>query len=448
MEAPFTGEPEEIIALGMRYAGITWGNGELALVSENWWSSRQIRTWMVAPDAASSGKTLLFERSSEDRYNDPGSPVLVANAYGRYNLLLDDANGAIYLQGQGASAEGDRPFLDRLELASKTSERLWQSTAPTYATFISFLDEAHRSVLIRRESPSTPGNYFRLTLNDPNSAQALTSFPHPYPQLANVYKEVIRYQRNDGVMLTATLYLPPGMSPDEGPFPMLMWAYPREYKDAASAGQMQGSPYRFNAISVNGPLPFLASGYAVLDGPTMPIIGEGKLEPNDGFIEQLVSSAAAAVNEVVSRGVAERDMIAIGGHSYGAFMTANLLAHSDLFIAGLARSGAYNRTLTPFGFQSEERTYWEAPDVYFDMSPFMHAQMISEPILMIHGEADNNSGTFPLQSRRFYNALKGHGVKARLVMLPHESHGYRAKESVMHTLWEMNTWLNRYVKGE
>jgi dipeptidyl aminopeptidase/acylaminoacyl peptidase len=448
MEAPFTGEPEEIIALGMRYAGITWGNGDLALVSENWWSSRQIRTWMVAPDAASPGKALLFERSSEDRYNDPGSPVLVANAYGRYNLLLDDDNGAIYLQGQGASAEGDRPFLDRLELANKTSERLWQSTAPTYATFISFLDEERRSVLIRRESPSTPGNYFRLALNDPNSAQALTSFPHPYPQLANVYKEVIRYQRNDGVMLTATLYLPPGMSPDDGPFPMLMWAYPREYKDAASAGQMRGSPYRFNGISVNGPLPFLASGYAVLDGPTMPIIGEGELEPNDGFIEQLVSSAAAAVNEMVSRGVAERNLIAIGGHSYGAFMTANLLAHSDLFVAGLARSGAYNRTLTPFGFQSEERTYWEAPDVYFDMSPFMHAQMISEPILMIHGEADNNSGTFPLQSRRFYNALKGHGVKARLVMLPHESHGYRARESVMHTLWEMNAWLNRYVKGE
>ena len=448
MTAPFTGEPEQIIALEMRYAGISWGNGELALVSENWWSSRQIRTWMVAPDAASAGKTLLFDRTSEDRYNDPGSPVLVANAYGRHNLLLDADNSAIYLRGQGASVEGDRPFLDRLELASQSTERLWQSTAPTYASFISFLDDDHQSVLIRRESPGTPGNYFRVAPGDPASAQALTRFPHPYPQLASVYKEVIRYRRDDGVMLTATLYLPPGMSPEDGPFPMLMWAYPREYKDAASAGQMRGSRYRFNGISVNGPLPFLASGYAVLDGPTMPIIGEGEQVPNDGFVEQLVSSAAAAVNEVVARGVAERDLIAIGGHSYGAFMTANLLAHSDLFVTGLARSGAYNRTLTPFGFQSEERTYWEAPDIYFDMSPFMHAQMISEPILIIHGEADNNSGTFPLQSRRFYNALKGHGVKARLVMLPHESHGYRARESVMHTLWEMNSWLNRYVKGE
>ena len=229
---------------------------------------------------------------------------------------------------------------------------------------------------------------------------------------------------------------------------MLMWAYPREFKDASSAGQMRGSPHRFNAISVNGPLPFLASGYAVLDGPTMPIIGEGETEPNDAYVEQLVSSAAAAVETVVSMGVAEPNKIAIGGHSYGAFMTANLLAHSDLFVAGLARSGAYNRTLTPFGFQAEERTFWEAPDIYFRMSPFMHASQVEEPILMIHGEADNNSGTFPLQSRRFYNALKGHGVKTRLVMLPHESHGYRARESVMHTLWEMNSWLNRYVIGE
>ncbi|MCH7815394.1 MAG: S9 family peptidase [Proteobacteria bacterium] len=448
MEAPFTTQPKEIISLQLRYAGATWGNGELALISENWRSNRQIRTWMVAPDATSPGKTLLFDRSSEDRYNDPGTPVMVANAYGRFNMLISDDNRAIYLRGQGASDEGDRPFLDKFELSSKSSQRLWQSEAPTYATFIAFLDDDQQSVLIRRESPTTPGNYFRLQLADPDNAQALTSFPHPYPQMANVYKEVLRYQRDDGVMLTATLYLPPGMTPDDGPFPMLMWAYPREYKDAASAGQMRGSPYRFNAISVNGPLPFLASGYAVLDGPTMPIVGEGDLEPNDVFVEQLVSSAAAAVDAVVLRGVAERNKIAVGGHSYGAFMTANLLAHSDLFVAGLARSGAYNRTLTPFGFQSEERTYWEAPEVYFNMSPFMHAQMINEPLLLIHGEADNNSGTFPLQSRRFYNALKGHGVKTRLVMLPHESHGYRARESVMHTLWEMNTWLNRYLKGE
>ncbi len=445
LAAPFSGEAEELISLGLRYSGITWGSDKTALVNEIWWRSRQTRTWHVAPDG-SGQPALLFDRSSEDRYSDLGRPVLARNDAGRSILEFADAT-SIFMAGAGASPEGDRPFLDKLDLVNGSRERLWRSAAPSYASFEGFLDSAQQTMLLRRESPTQPGNYYRLSIND-GDEQELTRFPHPYPHMLDIYKEVVRYRRSDGVMLTATLYLPPGKSKQDGPFPMLMWAYPREYKDADSAGQMRGSLYRFNAIGVNGPLPFLASGYAIFDGPTMPIVGEGNLEPNDAYVEQLVTSAAAAVDTVVEMGVAERDRIAIGGHSYGAFMTANLLAHSDLFVAGLARSGAYNRTLTPFGFQAEERTFWEAPDVYFRMSPFMHAQQVEEPILMIHGEADNNSGTFPLQSRRFYNALKGHGVKTRLVMLPHESHGYRARESVLHTLWEMNSWLNRYLMGE
>ncbi len=444
LEAPFDGEPSELVRLGLRYAGVHWGDGGAALVDEFWWRDRRARTWLVAPDR-SGEQRLLFDRSSEDRYGDPGAPVSERNAAGRRALLLD--GGAVYLAGRGASPEGDRPFLDRLDLRSGGVERLWRSEAPAYAEFVAFLDPGRRSLLLRRESPAEPPNYHRLELAD-GTLTPLTDFPHPYPHMRGVHKEVVRYRRGDGVALTATLYLPPGERPEDGPFPMLMWAYPREYKDADSAGQMRGSPWRFNAIGANGPLPFLAAGYAVFDGPTMPIVGEGEAEPNDGYVEQLVASAAAAVDEAVRRGVAERGRIAIGGHSYGAFMAANLLAHSDLFAAGLARSGAYNRTLTPFGFQAEERTFWEAPEVYFGMSPFMHADRVDEPILLIHGEADNNSGTFPLQSRRFYSALKGHGAKARLVMLPHESHGYRARESVMHTLWEMNRWLDRHLRGE
>ncbi|MDA2928288.1 alpha/beta fold hydrolase, partial [Acidobacteria bacterium AH-259-G07] len=262
----------------------------------------------------------------------------------------------------------------------------------------------------------------------------------------NVQKELITYRRNDGVQLNATLYLPPGYSPKEGPLPMLMWAYPREYKSADAAGQVTDSPHRFVGISPTSSLLFLALDYAVLDRPTMPIIGQGDKEPNDTYVEQLVASAKAAVDQVVQRGVAHPDHIAIGGHSYGAFMVANLLAHSDLFAAGIARSGAYNRTLTPFGFQREQRTLWQAPEVYFRMSPFMQAQKINQPILLIHGLADNNSGTFPIQSKRFYHALKGHGATTRLVMLPHESHGYRARESVLHMLWEMTEWLEKYLR--
>ncbi len=265
--------------------------------------------------------------------------------------------------------------------------------------------------------------------------------------MANVHKELIRYKREDGVELSATLYLPPGYKPEQGPLPLLMWAYPREYKSADAAGQITSSPFSFVRISPTSPLVMLAHGYAILSGPTMPIIGEGDEQPNDTYVEQLVASAKAAVDEVVQRGVADRERIAIGGHSYGAFMVANLLAHCDLFATGIARSGAYNRSLTPFGFQAEERTFWQAPEVYFSMSPFMHAEKVNEPILLIHGMADNNSGTFPIQSERFYHALKGHGATARLVMLPNESHGYRARESVMHMLWETVTWLDKYVKN-
>ena len=277
---------------------------------------------------------------------------------------------------------------------------------------------------------------------------ALTRFPHPTPQLRDVRKEQIRYKRKDGVELTGTLYLPPGYDATrDGPLPVLMWAYPAEFKSAEAASQVRDSPHRFNTISYWGPLPFLARGFAVLDNPSMPIVGEGTAEPNDTYVAQLVANAEAAVDELVRRGVGDRNRMAIGGHSYGAFMTANLLAHTRLFKAGIARSGAYNRTLTPFGFQAEERNYWQAKDVYREMSPFHHAERIKDALLIIHGEEDNNSGTFPVQSERMFAAVKGMGGTARLVMLPNESHGYRARESILHMLAESDAWLEKYVKA-
>jgi dipeptidyl aminopeptidase/acylaminoacyl peptidase len=311
---------------------------------------------------------------------------------------------------------------------------------------VDLVDVAGRQLLTRRESQEDPPNYFLRDLASGELAQK-TFFPNPTPQLEGISKELIRYERADGVQLTATLYLPADYDKDrDGPLPLLLWAYPNEFKDKDAAGQVTDSPYRFTRVYWGSPMLFLTQGYAVLDDAAMPVLGEGEEEPNDSFVEQLVASATAAIDTVVAMGVADRERIAVGGHSYGAFMTANLLAHSDLFRAGVARSGAYNRTLTPFGFQAEERSLWEAPEIYFAMSPFMHAEKVDEPILLVHGAADNNSGTFPMQSERMYDALKGHGATARLVMLPHESHGYRARESLMHLLWETHHWLERYVK--
>jgi dipeptidyl aminopeptidase/acylaminoacyl peptidase len=300
-------------------------------------------------------------------------------------------------------------------------------------------------IVISRESQTEPPQYYIVCWPDKRETQ-ITNFPHPYPQLKDLKKEIIRYARSDGVQLTATLYTPPGYDPAKnGPVPTLMWAYPREFKSKDNASQMRGSPFAFAGIGSTSPLLWLARGFAILDGPTMPIIGEGDEEPNERYVEQLVASAQAAVDEVVKRGVADRSKIAVGGHSYGAFMTANLLIHaSDLFSCGIARSGAYNRTLTPFGFQAEERTLWEAQKTYIDMSPYMYADRVKKPILLIHGDEDNNAGTMTMQSERFFSALKGHGALTRLVLLPLESHGYQGRESVMHCLWEMDRWLQTH----
>ena len=447
--APFTGAPVSQQKLALRATGVTWGDDRHAILTEYWWKTRKVRTWLVAPGSPGAAPTLLFERSSEDRYGNPGSPVLARNQLGRLTLLMSADRSKIYLDGPGASPEGDRPFLDEFDLATKKSRRLWRSAAPYYENFIAHFDDGLVRILTQRESVTEPANYFIRRLGEADDAKALapvTKFPNPYPQFAAVKKELVTYKRADGVALSGTLYLPPGRSALDGPLPTLLWAYPREYKDADAAGQVKESPYRFIRVSPLGPLPFLLSGYAVFDDPTMPIIGEGKTEPNDTYVQQLVASAKAAVDELVRRGVTDRNRVAVAGHSYGAFMTANLLAHSDLFRAGIARSGAYNRTLTPFGFQSEERTLWQAPEVYAAMSPFNHANKIKDPILLVHGAVDNNPGTFPIQSERFYNALKGHGATTRYVQLPHESHGYRGRENILHLLWETEQWLDTYVK--
>jgi dipeptidyl aminopeptidase/acylaminoacyl peptidase len=443
--APFAQAPAESIAFQTRYRGINWGDGDLAIASEFWWATRQITDVRFDPRDPTS-RQVISQRSSQDRYNDPGSFLYKVNPYGQYTLLSSADGDKLYLSGQGASPEGNRPFLREYSLASGEMKELWRSEAPYYEYPVAILDADAGTVITRRESPQDPPNYFVRNWKT-GSLKALTDFAHPYPALEGIEKQVVQYEREDGVGLQGDLYLPKGYDPQrDGSLPVLMWAYPVEYKSKDDAGQVQGSPYEFVRLSWGSPLYWVARGYAILDRAAMPIVGEGDAEPNDSFKKQLVANAQAAIDKLVEMGVADRRRIAVGGHSYGAFMTANLLAHSDLFAAGIARSGAYNRTLTPFGFQSEERTYWDAPEVYNTMSPFMNAHQINEPILLIHGEADNNSGTFPIQSERLYQAINGLGGTARLVMLPHESHGYRARESILHQLWEMDQWLEKYVK--
>ena len=439
--APFAGTPAELISTQLRYSGITWGNDNVAWVYEFWWNDRKEKVVQLNP--ATKAKKIIVEKSSEDVYNDPGSVVTAPNQYGRYVMLIQD--NQVFLSGAGASQEGDMPFLDKMDLNTGKKTRVWRCQAPYYEYMVDLVDPKKMTFITSRESQSETPNFYLRTANA-NKLTQITNFPHPYPQIKDVKKQVLKYKREDGVDLTADLYLPPGYKKEDGPLPTLFWAYPEEFKSKDNAGQVKGSQYTFTKISSGSPIFWVTRGYAILNNATIPIVGEGDTEPNDTYVKQLVASAKAAIDYGASLGVVDPNRVGVGGHSYGAFMTANLLAHCDLFKAGIARSGAYNRTLTPFGFQSEERTYWEAPEVYHEMSPFDYADKIKEPILLIHGEADNNSGTFPLQTERFYNAIKGHGGTARYVLLPYESHGYRAKESIMHMLWEMDRMLETYVK--
>ncbi len=445
LDAPFDGAPRKLAELTVRYRRVAWGNNHLALVEELRWKDRKRVILAVAPSTPAT-PIKLFEGSFEDRYHDPGRALEENNSAGK-PVIQTTADGAgIYFRGEGASAEGDKPFLSVMSVANGEAKQLWQSTAPYFEVAAAVLDPAAGTVFVRRESQEQSPNYFLQKIGTA-SAEQVTFFPNPYGSGPLPKKQVLHYKRADGVDLSANLYLPPGYKSADGPLPTLMEAYPTEYKTKAAAGQVTGSPYQFAVLNWGSPVPFATQGYAVLENATIPIIGEGNAEPNDTYVDQLVASAKAAIDEGVRLGVVDRNRVAVMGHSYGAFMTANLLAHSDLFKAGIARSGAYNRTLTPFGFQNEERTYWQAPEIYYKMSPFSFADKIKTPILLIHGEADNNSGTFPIQSERLFSALKGHGATVRFVLLPLESHGYAGRESVLHMFWEMNNWLNTYVKN-
>jgi dipeptidyl aminopeptidase/acylaminoacyl peptidase len=441
MSAPFSGTPGELARTENRFSNISWTDTGSALVTENERRRRWTRTWIV--DKAGATPRKLWDRSQEDSYGNPGTPLRRAGASG--TSTIRQAGDAIFLAGQGATPEGARPFVDRLNLSTLKSDRIFQTTGRTYETVLAVLSDDGSKILTRYESTTEPPNVYVRDLKA-DTRRMLTSYQHPAQSLRGIQKQLVTYKRNDGVELSATVITPPGWTPAQGRLPTLLWAYPREFTDPTNAGQVTGSPNRFPALSGASHLLFLTQGYAIIDDPTMPIVGPEETA-NDTYVAQLIGSAQAAVDRAVELGVTDRDRVVAGGHSYGAFMTANLLAHSDIFRAGLARSGAYNRTLTPFGFQNEQRTFWEVPQIYGNMSPFYFAHKINEPILLIHGEADDNSGTFPIQSERMYMALKGHGATVRYVTLPNEAHGYAGRESVLHTLAEMLNWANEFAKN-
>jgi dipeptidyl aminopeptidase/acylaminoacyl peptidase len=446
LEAPFDEMPMSMLKTQNRFSSIIWGNKNLAIAYDYWWNTRNKRTYLFNPALPEGGVDLLFDQNYQDAYNDPGSFITRKNKLGRKVLALKGSRA--YLKGDGFSDEGQFPFLDEINLKSKIKNRLYQSDYKNKLERFIDYDIDENQLLVRIESPNDYPNYFIRDF-DQGDLKQMTQFENPFISIKDIHKEVISYKRADGLELSATLYLPVGYDKEKKEkMPMILWAYPREFKDPSSAAQKTSNPNTFTYPNYGSPIYWVTKGYVILDRASFPILGVGDTEPNDTFIKQLVGNAKAAIDAADALGYIDRKRVAVGGHSYGAFMVAHLLSNSDLFAAGIARSGAYNRTLTPFGFQSEQRSYWEAPEIYYNMSPFMHADKMKTPLLLTHGEADNNSGTYPMQSIRYFNALKGLGAEVRLVLLPKESHGYRAKENILHLLWEQDQWLEKYVKNK
>jgi dipeptidyl aminopeptidase/acylaminoacyl peptidase len=455
LPAPFTAKPAEEMRVKGRFSGMAWTATRGTGILEEYDRDRRWNTTTVVTfGALREDRKPLFDLSANDAYNDPGNPVYDVQPDGE-TVVAQDGDW-VYYAGEGATPKGNRPFLQKVNLVTGAMEELFRSGEEEYEQFVAFASGAtdrstaaeasagRRVVVTRMESRTVPPNYFTTDLKG-KTRNALTEFTDPAPSLTSVRKQLVKYSRPDGVPLSGTLYLPPGYV-DGTRLPLAVWAYPLEYSDPGTAGQVRAAPNRFTFYRGASPLFFLTQGYAVLMDATMPVVGDPETM-NNTFVEQIVAAGKAAIDVTDSMGVADPKRVLVMGHSYGAFMTANLLAHCDYFAAGIARSGAYNRSLTPFGFQSERRSFWDASDVYMKVSPFTYAHKINEPILLIHGEADNNTGTFPIQSERMYQALKGNGATARLVILPCESHGYTARESVLHTLAEMFEWGDRYVKN-
>ncbi len=444
LNAPFDGEPTALIKTKNRLRQIHWGNASIAVADDVWYDTRNTKSYAFNPSNPAAGVVTLFDRNLQDQYSDPGKFATTRNAFNQSVLALDQDQA--YLFGEGFSDAGQFPFVDTIDLRLGSTKRLYQSDyTDRVERLLSAIDLTTGQLLVSIESPNTYPNYYLRNIRTPTLRQ-VTQFENPYAALGNTQKTLITYPRADGLTLSGTLYLPETFKVDSGErLPLLLWAYPVEYKDAQSAGQKTSNPNEFTYPYYGSPIFWVTRGFAVLDDAAFPIVGAGDAEPNDSFRQQLVGNAAAAITALDQRGIIDPARVAVGGHSYGAFMVANLLSHSNLFAAGIARSGAYNRTLTPFGFQREQRSYWDAPEVYYDMSPFMHADKMKTPLLLIHGEADNNSGTYPMQSERYFNALKGLGAPARLVILPKESHGYRAQESILHMLWEQDQWLQQHL---
>lgn len=432
ISAPFGG-PAQNLAPGLRrVSAFAWSNkGNLFLTD----SGSGSRTWV-----SYQLRDKLIELARGGESDVVGDPMQALRVNGESGAILE-TSGILHFKDETSLDTGAHPTLVAWTYATGKSDELWRSKDTEHAEVLAVLKHKKREYLIATESPSLPRH---LVISREGQRHGLTQPAPPHPELFGMERRMMRYKRADGLPLSGMLSLPAGAQ--EGiTTPLVLWIYPRDFADSDQASKSKEYPQRY--IDPKGASRFLLlnQGYALFDCP-MPIVGE-VTSGRDDFLSQLISNAEAAIDHLVSIGIADRDRIAVMGHSYGAFAVANLLAHSKLFRTGIATSGAYNRTLTPFGFQRETRTFWQNTEAYVNMSPFFFADNIEGSLLLVHGEADDNAGTPILQSERFYAALVGNGVRTRFVSFPYEGHHLRGRDAVLHTAAEMIHWLDRELRS-
>ena len=446
-DAPFTEDRRIVVRTTKPFEKIYWCNDNLALVVEK----EKNKVVISSFKPGDSDLHTIVSYNSKNIYDHlPGEPIMVRNHYGRKVLWTNEEGNEVMFIGEGYTPDGQIPNLTLYKLDGGGSKVIWKSKAPYFEKIIAAKDPTARIFITSRESFEEPTNFYLSNLKK-RSRVAITDLPEPYPALKGITRQLLTYKRADGLELKSFVWLPAGYNAKrDGKLPILIWAYPRGYKSAEEAARPKYSLYTHPKIPTTGSsaLFWLTQGYCVMESMAMPLIPmEGHKKANDTFVEQLTMNAEAAIKALSEAGYGDPNRVAIGGHSYGAFMTANLLTHTKLFKAGIARSGAYNRSLTPYGFQDENRDYWSAMELYHEMSPFDHANKLSGALLLVHGNADQNSGTHTIQSERYFQALRGHKKYIRYVELPEDGHTYQIRENILHYLYEANLWLDKYVKN-
>ena len=382
-------------------------------------------------------------------YQNPGT-IMAKRGRAGGNVALVSTDGRFaYLQGtryfKTWQDSAPRGFVDKVEIKSGQKSRVFEGRTDMYETVTAALDDDFSKFVVARESPTqvsdaylrdgASGNYTKLTNNKDYT-----------PEFTAAIRKRIPVMRADGYRFIVNLTLPQDYKPGTR-LPAMFWFYPYEFTDQAGYDRTLRTN-NINQFPNAGPrtIEYLVTqGYAVANFDP-PIFGaNGRM--NDNYVSDLVGNLTAVIDELDKQGFIDRSRLGLGGHSYGAFSTVNAMVNTPYFKAGIAGDGMYNRSLTPNGFQSERRDFWEAQKTYLDMSPFFKADKLTGALLMYHSIEDQNVGTAPISSERMMHALQGLGKVASLYMYPYEDHGPAAKETLLDQWARWTAWLDVYVKN-